>query len=260
MNVQNYINHHIPAQFSIKHVAMARPFNWLYLAVQDMRFHPKASLAHGLIVTTLLFVTLLVTSVHVYVIAATITGFMLIGPMLSAGLCEQSRQSEQGKVVSFDSSLEGLKPCQNSLIQFSGILLGFTMTWFAISALLLIVTVGNALPSIQQLLWGNIFDIITPMQLALYTVIGGLLATIVFVVSVISVPAIIENNISAIDAMAASVKVVSENIPTMLVWAGLIVVLTALGFMTYLIGMVVIYPLLAHASWHAYRDLVQNDK
>jgi uncharacterized membrane protein len=260
MNVQNYIDHHIPAQFSIKHVAIARPFNWLSLAWQDISIHPKSSLAHGLIVTILLSVTLLITSIHVYVIVTAITGFMLIGPILSAGLCEQSRQHEQGQVVSFDSSLQDLKRCQSSLIQFSGILLGFTMLWFAISGLLLFVTVGNVVPSLQQLLWGNIFDIVTPMQLALYTVIGGLLASFVFVVSVISVPAIIENNISAIDAMAASIKVTIENIPTMLVWATLIVMLTGLAFATYLIGMIVIYPLLAHASWHAYRDLVQNDK
>jgi uncharacterized membrane protein len=114
--------------------------------------------------------------------------------------------------------------------------------------------------SLQQLLCGNIFDIDTPMQLALYTVIGGLLSSFVFVMSVISVPTIIENNISAIDAMSASIKVTIENIPSMLVWAALIVMLTGLGFATYLIGMLLIYPLLAHASWHAYRDLVQNDK
>lgn len=193
-------------------------------------------------------------------IAAVITGFMLIGPILSAGLCEQSRQHEQGQVVDFDSSVEGLKRCQSSLIQFSGILLGFSMLWFAIYGLLLFATIGNVLPSLQQLLWGNIFDLITPMQLALYTVIGGLLASFVFVVSVISVPANIENNISAIDAVAASIKVTIENIPTMLIWATLIVMLTGLGFATYLIGMIVIYLLLSHASWHAYRDLVQNDK
>jgi uncharacterized membrane protein len=134
------------------------------------------------------------------------------------------------------------------------------MLWFAISGLLLFATVGNVIPSLQQLLWGNIFDIITPMQLALYIVIGGLLASVVFVVSVISVPAIIEHNISAIDAMAASIKVTIENIPTIVIWATLIVMLAGLGFATYLIGMIVIYPLLAHASWHAYRDLVQNDK
>jgi len=258
MNIQSYIDHHIPVQFSIKHVPILRPLNWLTLAWQDMSHHLRASLAHGLIVTSLLLVTLLITSIHVYVIAAAITGFMLIGPILSAGLCEQSRQKEQGKTVRFDSSLKGLKRCQSSLMQFSSILLGFTLVWFAISGLLLLVTVGDVVPSLQQLLWGSSFDIVTPMQLTLYTVIGGLLASIVFVVSVVTIPAIIENNTSAVDAMATSVKVVIENIPTMLVWAALIVILTGVGFATYLIGMIVIYPLLAHASWHAYRDLVGN--
>ncbi|MDF1589797.1 MAG: DUF2189 domain-containing protein [Gammaproteobacteria bacterium] len=256
MNVQSYINHHIPSQLSIHHVAIIRPFKWLALAWQDFSSNPKASLAHGLIVTSLMLVTLLITSVHVYVIAAAITGFMLIGPILSAGLCELSRQNEQGNVVSFDRSLEGLKPIQNSLVYFSSILLGFSIVWFVISGLLLLVTIGDAAPSLQQLLWGNILEIVTPVQLVLYTIIGGVLASIVFVVSVISVPAIIEHNISAVDAMAVSAKVTIENIPTMLVWAGLIVLLTAIGFASYLVAMIVIFPLLAHATWHAYRDLV----
>ena len=258
MNVQNSIEKHIPTQFSIKHAAIIRPFNWLALGWQDISRHPKASLTYGLIVTTLTLVTLLITSIHVYVIVAVVTGFMLIGPILSAGLCEQSRQTEQGKAVNFDSSLKGLKHCQSSLSQFSIILLGLALIWFTISGLLLLVTVGSAPPSLQQLLWGHIFDIISPMQLVLYTVVGGLLASIAFVISVISVPAIIEHNISAIDAMAVSIKVVIKNIPTMLVWAALIVILIGIGFATYLIGMIVIYPLLAHASWHSYRDLVGN--
>lgn len=256
MNVQSYINHHIPSQLSIHHVAIARPFKWLALAWQDLSDNPKASLAHGLIVTALMLVTLLITSVHVYVIAAAITGFMLVGPILSAGLCELSRQNEQGNIVSFDHSLEGLKPIQNSLVRFSSTLLGFSIVWFVISGLLLLVTVGDGAPSLQQLLWGNILEIVTPVQLVLYTLIGGILASIVFVVSVISVPAIIDHNISAVDAMAVSTKVTLENIPTMLVWAGLIVLLTAIGFASYLVAMIVIFPLLAHATWHAYRDLV----
>lgn len=258
MNVQSYINHHIPPQLSIHHVAIARPFKWLTLAWQDLSDNPKASLTHGLIVTALMLVTLLITSIHVYVIAAAITGFMLIGPILSAGLCELSRQNEQGKIVSFDRSIEGLKPIQNSLIRFSSILLGFSVVWFVISGLLLLVTVGNVAPSLQQLLWGNILEIVTPIQLVLYTLIGGVLATIVFVVSVVSIPAIIDNKVSALDAMAVSTKVTLENLPTMLVWSGLIVLLTAIGFASYLIAMVVIYPLLAHATWHAYRDLVDH--
>ncbi|MDT8370689.1 MAG: DUF2189 domain-containing protein [Gammaproteobacteria bacterium] len=259
MNVQSYINQHISSRFSIHHVAMAKPFKWLSLAWQDFANNPKASLAHGLIVTALMLVTLLITSVHVYVIAAAITGFMLVGPILSAGLCELSRQNERGNLVGFDRSLEGLKPNQDSLLRFSSILLGFSVVWFVVSGLLLLITVGDVAPSLQQLLWGNILDIVTPMQLVLYTLVGGILASIIFVVSVVTVPTIIDNNVTALEAMALSAKVTFENMSTMLVWAGLIVTLIAIGFSTYLIGMIVIYPLLAHATFHAYRDLVKSN-
>ncbi len=259
MNVQNYINQHVPAQLSIHHVALFRPFKWLMLAWQDISHHPKASLAHGLIVTGLIFVTLLITSIHVYIIAAAISGFMLIGPILSAGLCELSRQIEQGKTVSFDSSMQGLSQSQSSLAQFAGILLGVSLLWFLLSGLVLLATIDIAVPSLQQLLWGNIFDVVNPSQLIIYVLIGGLLAGIVFMVSVVSVPAIIENNISPIDAMALSTKVTLENLATILVWGILIVTLTVVGFATYLIAMIVIYPLLSHATWHAYRDLVDKD-
>lgn len=256
MNEQNYINQHIPVQFPIKHAAIFRPFNWLSLAWQDITNNPKASLANGLIVTILMLLTLLITSIHIYVIIAAVTGFFLIAPILSVGLCEQSRQSEQGKIVSFEGSLKALVDRQHSLTQFSIILLGCALVWLTVSGLLLLVVIGDAMPSLQQLLWGNAFEMISPIQFLLYIVIGGLLASITFVITAVSVPIIIENNISAIDAMAISVKVVTKNIPTMLVWASLIVILTAIGFATYLIGMIIIYPLLAHGSWHAYRDLV----
>lgn len=258
MNSQHYINQHIPPQLSIQHVALLRPFNWLTLAWQDFTHHPTVSLSHGLIVTGLMFITLLITSVHVYIIAAAISGFMLIGPILSAGLCELSRQREQGKTVSFDSSVQGLRQNQGSLAQFAAILLGVSLLWFLLSGLVLLATTDVAVPSLQQLLWGNIFDAITTSQLLIYMLIGSLLASLVFIISVVSVPAIIDNNLSPIDAMAVSTKVIFENLPTMLFWAGLIVLLTAIGFATYLIGMIVIYPLLSHATWHAYRDLVDS--
>ncbi|MBE0440099.1 MAG: DUF2189 domain-containing protein [Gammaproteobacteria bacterium] len=259
MNVQSHINRHIPPQLTVHHVAIAKPFKWLALAWRDLSDNPKASLTHGVIVTALMLVTLLITSVHVYVIAAAITGFMLIGPILSAGLCELSRQNEQGNVVSFDRSLEGLKPIQDSLLRFSSILLGFSVVWFVVSGLLLSITIGDVAPSLQQLLWGNILDIVTPMQLVLYTLVGGILASIIFIVSVVTVPTIIDNNVATLEAMALSAKVTFENMSTMLVWAGLIVTLIAIGFSTYLIGIIVIYPLLAHATFHAYRDLVKSN-
>lgn len=259
MSVQSYLNHHIPSQLAIHHVAIQRPFKWLEQAWSDINNHPLASLAHGLIVSALIVATLFLTSINIYVLAVIISGFMLIGPIMAAGLCELSRRNESDEAISFDDSLEGLRHCQSALNHFAGILLGFSVLWFAISGMVLFLTIGNIAPSLDQLVWGDFLAFVTPMQLMLYLIVGGLLATIVFVVSVVSVPAIIENNIPAVDAMALSFKVTTTNLATMFVWASLLILLTLIGFATFLVGMIIIYPLLGHATWYAYRDLVEKN-
>lgn len=258
MSVQSHIHYQVPAQFSIQHVAFLRPFVWLARGSRDLFRHPKVSLAHGLIVSGAFLLILLVTSSHVYILAAVMSGFMLVGPIMAAGLCEISRRAQVHEHVSFDDSLDGLSRNQTSLTKFAGMLLGLSVAWFVISGLVLMATVGNVVPAFDQSLWGDFFSYVTPMQLALYMVVGGLLASMVFVLSVVSVPAIIDSNIKAMDAVFTSIKVVANNIPTMLVWAGLLALLTAVGIATFLLAMVVIYPLLGHATWHAYRDLVHN--
>jgi uncharacterized membrane protein len=71
------------------------------------------------------------------------------------------------------------------------------------------------------------------------------------------VPLIIDRHATALEAMWASLRCTFWNLPAMLLWAALIVGLTALGFVTMLVGMIIVAPLLGHATWHAYRDLVR---
>lgn len=131
------------------------------------------------------------------------------------------------------------------------------MIWFVLSGLILFALFGDIAPSIKDSLWGDFMSMVSLQQITLYLVVGGALACIVFALSVVAVPAIIDSDTSALDAMLLSIRVVVANLPVMVVWASLIVLLVAVGFFSLLLGMVIIYPLLGHATWHAYRDLVE---
>jgi uncharacterized membrane protein len=93
----------------------------------------------------------------------------------------------------------------------------------------------------------------------LWTVLGGLATALVFSITVISVPLLLDRDVDMISAMLTSIRVVGENPVTMTVWAMVIMVATGLSFVTLMLGFVVLYPLLGHASWHLYRDLVDAE-
>ena len=77
-----------------------------------------------------------------------------------------------------------------------------------------------------------------------------------FAVSVVAVPLMIDRHATASEAMRESVRATMANLPAMFLWAALIVLITAIGFLTLLVGMLVVAPLLGYATWHAYRDLI----
>jgi uncharacterized membrane protein len=94
-------------------------------------------------------------------------------------------------------------------------------------------------------------------QVLSYVAVGGLLAAGVFAVSVVSIPLMIDRHATAGQAMRASVRVAIANFPAMIVWSGLITILTAIGYAPLLGGLLIVAPLLGHATWHAYRDLIR---
>lgn len=248
-------NVHEPAD--LRAVPATQPLVWLQRGWDDLVHHPGASLAHGLLVVGLGYVVLIFSSAHVYFLAAAVSGFLLIGPLMATGLCELSRRREQGEGLSFDQSLEGMTRNRPALLHFAAMLLGLSVLWFVVSALILQALFSGAVPTVRETLWGGFLETVSLQQLIVYLAVGGILACLVFVLSVVSVPFIIHRPVSAGQAMRASMEAVRVNLAAMLLWAALIVALTGIGFATLLLGLVVIYPLLGHATWHAYRDLVK---
>jgi len=244
------------APFRIHRVSMQQPCAWIRNGWQDLIRHPGASLAHGMLVTGIGWVILSIVANHVYLLALSVSSFLLIGPILAAGLCELSRLDEQRLPASFDTSLDALYRNHTALWHFAFTLIAFTVVWFLISGLIVHVVFGLAWPTLGELTWGLLFEVIQFQQAVFFMLAGGLLALFVFMLSVVSVPAIIDQRMSAATAARMSIQAFAHNLPAMLIWAGFIVLFTAIGFITFLWAMIVVYPLLGHATWHAYRDLV----
>jgi uncharacterized membrane protein len=94
--------------------------------------------------------------------------------------------------------------------------------------------------------------------LLVYFAVGGIFALTVFVFGVVTAPMLLDRDVDVVTAALTSLRACLANPGATLVWAALIAVLTGLGFATAMIGMAIIFPVLGHASWHAYRDLVQK--
>lgn len=196
-------------------------------------------------------------SSHPYLIAAAVSGYLLIGPIMATGLCELSRRRMNGEPLGFNESIEAIRRNPHALLQFGGVLAAIVVVWFVASEVMLRSILHTPGPSLDVAMWGGIANASNRPEIIGYLASGAALAAVVFTLSVVAVPMMIDRNVSAIEAMMVSARATLRNVPAMLVWSVLIVALTAIGFLTMLIGMIVLAPLLGHATWHAYRDLIE---
>lgn len=250
------ISAHSPT-YPVRTVPLSRPFIWLQRGWDDLLHHRIASLTYGLLVSAMGFIVLSYER-HPFFVAAAVTVFMLAGPIIAAGLCELSRCSDQNQEASFDSSLKALRPNRDSLLGVANRLFIICLAWFVVSYMIMQSTIETVAPSLHQTVWGDVLHHLSIEQITAYLFAGGVLAVMVFVMSVITVPMIIDRHVDANTAIKTSLRATLKDLPAMVLWAAIIVVLVAIGFATYLLAMVVIFPLLGHATWYAYRDLVKQ--
>ncbi|NND67949.1 MAG: DUF2189 domain-containing protein [Halioglobus sp.] len=242
--------------YPVRTVPLTRPLVWLAQGWEDLFKHPAASLAYGGLVT-LLGALILLFSRHPFYIAAAWVGFLLAGPILTAGLCELSRRREEGSVADFESSLAPLSHNRSALVGVAEALALLALLWFVLSGAIYFGMGGEVTPELTSSVWSDVMRHLSAEQLVLYGVVGLALCAAVFALSVVTVPMIVDRHVDASTAMRMSLRVAVRDAPAMIVWAMAIAVLVLFGFGTGLIGMVLVFPLLGHATWRAYRELVE---
>jgi uncharacterized membrane protein len=233
-------------------------FGWLAAGWRDLWRNPLPSLAYGLVVfvLSLAVVTCLFRLELDYILFPALAGFMVVGPLVAIGLYQKSRDLEEGRPVSL-ARMIFVRAESGAQVWFTGAILCLLMlVWMRAAVIIYALFFGlRPFPGLDHIAamlfttpegWG---------MLVVGAVVGGLFAAFSFAISTFSIPMLLAEKVDAFTAMGTSISMVFRNLPVMLVWGAIVLALFLICIVTGLVGLVVIFPLLGHATWHSYRAI-----
>ena len=231
------------------------PFSWLMSGWRDMWHRPVTSLLYGLVVFAVSAIVILelVNIGAGYLLLSAFAGFMIIAPALASGLYEKSRRLAEGKDTSFGQMVVAtLRP--SGQIFYVGAILGLLMVlWFRAAFLLYALVFGmTRFDGFDQIILSVLTTPTGWLLLAVGSLVGGLFAAFSFAISVFSIPMLLDQKIDAFTAMGTSMAFAWNNMVIATVWGAVVVSLFLVSIISGLVGLIIIYPLLGHATWHAY--------
>lgn len=261
-----------PAQIRLEHflppilpLLKNQPLHWLVLGFKDLARTPGLSMLHGLVLAILgAFITWLAHD-RFWLLVGSLSGFMVVAPVLATSLYAMSRATERGESVDIKLLINTWTQWQLrlrhapdsywSLIRF-GLLLCLAATGWVITSAALItlwapMPIHTPIDFIRHVVLakqGHLFEI--------WLGLGAMMAVPVFASSVISMPMLLDRKVTVLQAVLTSWKAVLTHPFQMTLWALLIMGFSLLGMSTVFIGLILVIPMLGHGSWHAYRQMV----
>jgi uncharacterized membrane protein len=239
---------------SLRTLTLADPWRWLALGWRDFVRAPTIGLFYGACFVAMGWALLLVfESSPAYVLALS-GGFLLMGPFLCLGMYRVSQRLELGEQPGFVDSVLAWRARTGQLGIFGIVLLVLEMLW-ARTTLVVFAVTFDGVPDFK----GSLLALLSPdnlVFLAVWLAVGAMFASLIFAVSVVSMPMILHRRTDAISAGLTSMRLVLMQTGVMLAWGVIIAVLVALAMLPGFAGLLVVGPVLGHASWHAYRAAV----
>ena len=251
---------------TVRTIGLMTPMTWLVLAWRDMARAGWVSFAHGLVLTVFGAAIFVVGHQRFWLLAGALSGFLVVAPVLATSLYALSRALERGEPANGGVVLKTWLNWQNShvnkwgndywcMVQFGALLAlaasGWVMTSAALITLLAPVPIETPLDFLRHVVMakeGWLFE--------LWLALGSLMAAPIFASTVVAMPLLLDRRDTLLQAVLTSWQTVLCNPLPMAFWAAIILGFTLLGLGSLLLGLVAVMPMLGHASWHAYRDLV----
>ncbi len=230
------------------------PWRWLKLGWRDFASAPLLGLFYGACFATMgSMLVLLFRHAPAYVLALS-AGFVLVGPFLCLGMYDASRRLECDERPHLASSLVAWRTRTGALAIFGTVLLVLEMLW-ARASLVVFALSFHGMPDFK----GSLVALFDPQNLsftATYLVVGGVFAALIFAVSVVAIPMILDRETDAISAGLTSIRLCLAQPGLMLLWGAMITTIVFVAMLPWFLGLLVAAPVLGHASWHAYRAAV----
>lgn len=238
----------------LRSLGLADPLRWLAAGWRDFRRCPGIGLFYGACFMAMGWLLMTVFEHAPAYVLALSAGFLLVGPFFCLGLYQVSRRLERGERPDFGDSLLAWDQRTGTLAIFGFVLLVLEMLWGR-AALIVFAVSFDGMPDFK----GSLLALLDPDNLQFivaYLAVGGLFAGLIFAVSVVSIPMILDRPTDAISAGLTSLRLVLAQPGVMLCWGALITALVVLAMLPWFAGLLVVGPVLGHASWHAYRAAV----
>ena len=246
------------ADLRIRPVRSDNVWRWLSAGWNDLWQRPVISLGYGLFVALLSYAVLgcLYFFEAIYLFLPLAAGFMFGGPLIAVGLYEMSRRYREGTTFRLSDVLGAVRHAPLQLAYMGMVLLLFALLWIRIATLLFALFFGSSMPPLDGLFESLFLSMQGAAFLAVGTAVGAVLAFAAYAISAVSIPLNVDREVDAMTATIASLASVRDNFMPMMLWAWLIAIFTAAGIATLFLGLVLLFPLMGHASWHCYRDVL----
>lgn len=258
-------NSHSSDLIRVRQVSFAQVMNWLAKGWRDLWRCGWLSLMQGVLMALFGIALIGLLRDRFWFLAGAFSGFLVIAPVLATSLYALSRALEYHEPVDKSVLLDTWLNWQTyrksdptaywSVLRF-GILLALAATgWVICSAALITllspVSIGTPMDFVRHIVLAR-----EGMAFELWLLMGGILTAPIYASSAVAIPLLLDRQVSLAQAVETSWRCVLHNPIVMVFWAGVIMLLTVLGMASAMVGLVVTLPLVGHATWHAYRDLV----
>ncbi len=245
---------------TIRTITTDQSGKWLQAGWRDFKQTPAIGLTYGAlcVLAGWLVILSIFRTGQPYLTLPLAAGFMLLAPLVAVGLYETSRRLEMGENVTIWHSLNGFRRNPGQIGAIGVVLMLFFLAWTRIAMLLFALFYNGTMPSLDALIWETFFsrDAIT-LQIT-GSILGGALAIIVFAISVVSIPLLVDRDVDVITAVIISVNAFRKNWKVLIGWAAVIAILAACGMVVFMFGLAIMMPLLGYSSWHAYRGIIDT--